>query len=289
MQAFEYLAAQNVAEVVALLCSDKCETRLLSGGTDLLVQLREGRRQAGRLIDVKGIAELNELSFDAMAGLGIGAAVPCHRICGDAAVAAAYPVLIDAVGLIGSTQIRGRASLGGNLCNASPAADSIPALIAHGAVAQVAGPSGTRCVPVERFCSGPGRTVLASGEFLVRILIPPPPAAFGAHYLRFTPRNDMDIAVVGAGVSVVLDVGRESFVSARIALGAVAPTPLYVAEVGAYLAGRLISDECIAESARIAQAAAHPIDDMRGTAAQRRHLVGVLVRRALVKAIERAR
>ena len=191
--------------------------------------------------------------------------------------------------LIGGTQIQGRASIGGNLCNASPAADSIPALIAHQAVCIATGPDGNREVATEEFCTSPGQTVLKPGEFLVSARIPSPPPGFGAAYLRFIPRGEMDIAVVGSGVSVVLDDNGTSFTSARIALAAVAPTPLFVPEAGEYLVGRPVSDETIAEAAQIAQSAAKPISDMRGTAIQRKHLIGVLTRRAMTKAIERAR
>jgi carbon-monoxide dehydrogenase medium subunit len=287
VQAFDYQRAATVEEAVALLAGD--DVRLLSGGTDLIVQLREGRRSARLVVDVKPIAELGALSYDPAAGLRIGAAVPCYRICGNAAVAAAYPGLIDAFSLIGGVQIQGRASVGGNLCNASPAADGIPALIAHGAICEIAGPTGRRTLPVEDLCVAPGRTTLGPGELLVALWVPPPAARFGAAYLRFIPRNEMDIAVVGAGVAVTLDAGGERFVTAHIALGAVAPTPLPVPEAGAALAGQPVSPETIGAAAEIARAAARPIDDMRGTAAQRRHLAGVLTRRALERAVMRAR
>ena len=219
----------------------------------------------------------------------IGAAVPCYRIYGNQQVASAYPGLIDAVSLIGGVQVQGRASLGGNLCNASPAADSIPALIAHRAICLIASVNGRREMPVEDFCIAPGRNVLQRGELLVALHLPPPEAHSGAAYLRFIPRNEMDIAVVGAGVSVTLDATGSTFVEARIALGAVAPTPLYVPLAGQVLIGRKVTDEVIDEAARIAQSAAKPITDMRGTTAQRTHLSGVLTRRALNIAVERAR
>jgi carbon-monoxide dehydrogenase medium subunit len=197
--------------------------------------------------------------------------------------------LIDAIHLIGGVQIQYRASVGGNLCNASPAADSIPALIVHEASCIIAGADGTRKVPVENFCTAPGKNVLEHGELLVAVSIPPPKENFGAHYLRFIPRNEMDIAVVGAGASVTLDAAKQKILSARIALGAVAPTPLFVEEAGTFLAGKEISDENIREAAAIAQAAARPISDLRGTAEHRKHLCAVLTRRALEKAIERGR
>ena len=289
MQAFDYVRASSVDEVVSLLAQNGDQARVLSGGTDLLVALREGRRQAKLVIDVKGLPETAQVDYSPATGLKFGASVPCHRLYDNAEIAAAYPGLMDSAHLIGGIQIQGRASIGGNLCNASPAADSIPALIAHAAVCVIAGPSGVRELPVEQFCVAPGRNALANGEFLVSIKIPPVQPGFGAAYLRFIPRNEMDIAVVGAGVAVVLDESRTKFVSARISLGAVAPTPLYIEEAGAALAGKPVTAENIEAAAKIAQAAAKPISDMRGTAEYRKHLSGVMPRRALEKAVERAK
>ncbi|MEZ4614350.1 MAG: xanthine dehydrogenase family protein subunit M [Caldilineaceae bacterium] len=289
MQAFDYVSAQSVDEVISLLAEKGDMARVLSGGTDLLVALREGRRKADIVIDVKGLPETTAMSYDASSGLSLGAAVPCHRMYDDKAVASAYPGLMDSAHLIGGTQIQGRASMGGNLCNASPAADSIPNLIAHSAICNIAGPSGRRTLPVEEFCVAPGRNALQSGEFLVSLQVPAPKPGFGAAYLRFIPRNEMDIAVVGVGVAVQLDESRNKIVAARISLGAVAPTPLYVEEAGASLVGKTVSDEAIAEAAKIAQAAAKPISDMRGTAEYRKHLAGVLTRRTLQKALDRAK
>lgn len=289
MQAFDYVAARSVSEIVSLLEQRGDGVRILAGGTDLIVQLREGRRKAEFVVDIKDVPEANELSCDPEKGLRLGAAVPCYRIYEDEVIAKTYPGLIDAASLIGGVQIQGRATLGGNLCNASPAADSIPAMIVLGATCTIAGPKGTREVPVEEFCIAPGRTVLQQGEFLVSFYIPPSSKNEGAYYLRFIPRNEMDIAVVGAGASVILNGDRTKFVSARIALGAVAPTPLFVREAGDTLAGNEISEEVIRKTAEIAQAAARPISDMRGTAEQRRHLVGVLTRRAIEGAIRRAK
>ena len=289
MQAFDFASATTVDEVVALLKEKGDQARVMCGGTDLLVALREGRRKAELVIDVKRIPETTDLSYNPQSGLTLGAAVPCHRMYDDKAIVAAYPGLIDSASLIGGVQIQGRTSMGGNLCNASPAADSIPSLIAHGAICQIAGPNGRREMPVEEFCIAPGRTALQTGEFLVALHIPAPQPGFGAAYLRFIPRNEMDIAVVGVGASVQLDESRSRFVSARIALGAVAPKPLFVTAAGDALAGQLVNAESIAQAAQIAQAAATPISDMRGTAEYRKHMTGVMTRRTLEKAIERAR
>ncbi len=250
--------------------------------------MREGRRDLDLLVNVKHIPELNELAFDA-AGLRFGAAVPCYRLCEQPGLARAYPGLAEAAALIGGTQIQSRASVGGNLCNASPAADSIPALIAGEATCVIAGPDGRRELPVEAFCTAPGRTALRHGEILVSLRLPPPRPHTGSAYLRFIPRNEMDIAVVGVGVQLTLDDRGSSCVAARIALAAVAPTPLLVPEAGAALVGRPPLPADIAKAAALAQAAARPISDMRGDAEYRRHLVGVLTKRALTTALERCK
>lgn len=288
MEAFSYVAATSVDEAVSVLNENGDRARALSGGTDLLVALREGRLSADVIVDVKGIAEVSEMTYDPANGLTLGASVPCHRMYDDEAVAAAYPGLMDSAHLIGGVQIQGRASMGGNLCNASPAADAIPALIAHRAICNIAGPNGRRTMAIEDFCLAPGRNALERGEFLVSMSVPAPQAGFGGAYLRFIPRNEMDIAVVGSGVAIQLDESRQTFVSARISLAAVAPRPLFVKEAGDALAGQPVNAESIAAAAELAKAAARPISDMRGPAEYRKHLSGVITRRALEMAVERA-
>jgi CO/xanthine dehydrogenase FAD-binding subunit len=283
---FDYAAPVSVREAVALLAAHP-SARLLAGGTDLLVQLRSGRKETDLVVDMKRIPELSAIEYDPGRGLTLGAAVPCYRIYGDGAVAQAYPALADVASLIGGTQIQGRASIGGNLCNASPSADSVPLLIAYGATCRIEGPGGARECKVEDFCTAPGRNVLQAGELLVSLHLPPPGPGSGAQYLRFIPRNEMDIAVAGAGVEVTLEDGH--FRSARIALAAVAPTPLFVRAAGEALAGKPVAPDSIEAAAELARAAAVPITDMRGTAEYRRHLCGVLTRRALEAAIRRAR
>jgi carbon-monoxide dehydrogenase medium subunit len=199
-----------------------------------------------------------------------------------------YPGLIDATSIIGGVAIRGRATLGGNLCNAAPSGYSIPAMMVLNADAEVAGPNGRRRVPVASFCTAPGRTVLDAGELVVSLHFPPPVPNAGAAYVRFTPRGEMDIAVAGVGAWVALDAQHLEITAARVALAAVAPTPLLVVEAGEALVGQAPTEEAFAAAAELAQAAASPIDDTRGTAAQRRHLVGVLVKRALRAATARA-
>lgn len=270
------------------MSSDGGNARILSGGSDLLPMLRTGRRTASLIIDGKSIPELNEVTLNANS-LTLGAAVPCRVVYENKAIAKAYPVLVDSALLIGSVQIQGRASIGGNLCNSAPSADCIPALIALDARAVIAGKNGTREVPVDQFCTGPGRNVLQPGEMLVSIKFPPPQKNSGGHYMRFIPRNEMDIAVAGAGVQVVLDPAKQKFISARIALASVAPTPVFARAAGDLLAGKPVSEESIMQAAEAAKASAKPISDMRGTAEQRIHLVGVLTARALRKAVERAK
>ena len=237
MKAIDYAAPQTLAEAIALLAEGNGQARVLAGGTDVIVQVREGMRDLDLLVDVKKIPEVNELSYNPDQGLVLGAAVTCCQVCEDPEVSAAYPGIIDAASLVGGTAIQNRASLGGNLCNGSPAADTIPPLIVHHAICRITGPGGQRELPVEQFCTGPGRTVLEPGEILVSLHIPAPSSNFGAHYLRFIPRNEMDIAVVGTGSSVVLDDAGTTFISGRVALGAVAPTPLLVEEASQLLNG----------------------------------------------------
>lgn len=289
MEAIDYIAPTTINEAVQALASKGDRARPMAGGTDILVQLRAGRWSLDLVVDVKNIPELNALTYSPQSGLTLGAATPCYRIYQDKAVASAYPGLIDSASLIGSVQIQGRASIGGNLCNSTPSADSIPSVIILGGVCNITGPNGTRQVAAEDFCTGPGRNVLETGEILVSVTLPAPQAHSGANYLRFIPRNEMDIAVAGVGSSVVLDASGQNFVSARIALASVAPTPVFAKDAADSLAGKPVSDESIEEAAKLAMAAAKPITDMRGTIRQRTHLVGVLTRRTLNNAVKRAR
>ena len=264
------------------------KAKALAGGTDILVQLRGRRFAIDRLVDVKAIPELNELSCSDEEGLTLGAAVACHRIYEDETIQGLYSGLVDAAFLIGGIQIQGRASVGGNLCNASPSGDTIPILIALGATCVVEGANGSRTLPVEEFCIGPGKNVLEDGELLVALKFPPPTSNSGAHYLRFIPRNEMDIAVAGVGASVVLEDDKAHIKSALIALAAVGPTPIFAKEASALLAGMAANEESYEAAAEAAKAAVRPISDMRGTAKQRVHLSGVLTKRALREAVARA-
>ncbi|HBO51987.1 MAG TPA: carbon monoxide dehydrogenase [Planctomycetes bacterium] len=289
MRDFEYKAPATIDEAVTLLAERGSEARVLAGGTDIIVQLREGLRKAGLVVDVKKIPELMSLTWREDGGLDIGGAVPCHVLYNDAKVINAYPSITDSAKIIGGWQIQGRASLGGNLCNSSPAADSIPSLIVENATCRIAGPGGERHVPVQEFCTAPGTNVLTEGEMLVSLALPPTGDSSGSRYMRFIPRNEMDIAVTGAGAWLRLGEGGETVEEARLALSAVAPTPVVADEAQAWLQGKPATEESFTEAGNIARKVAAPISDMRGPADYRTHLVGVLVKRALNGALGRAR
>lgn len=288
MHAFDYEAPTTLPDALAKMAQHNGTARPLAGGTDLIDQMRVGRLAPAVLVDVKKIAELNVLKLDQQ-GLHLGAAVPCYRIYGDSIVSQQYSALADSSHIIGGVQIQSRASLGGNLCNSGPAADSTPSMIALGGICVIAGSSGKREVPVESFCTGPGKNVLKPGELLVEIRFPSAPKHSGSHYRRLIPRNEMDIAVVGVAAAVELDASGQKFVSARIALGAVAPTPLLATAAGEALAGQSVSDAAIAKAAQAARAIVTPITDMRGTKEYRVHVTGVLVERVVRAAVARAR
>ena len=287
MESFSYRAPRSLAEAVELLAGDgDPRPRVLAGGTDLLVQLRAGAVAGGLLVDVKRIPDLAALTFDDD-GLRLGAAVPAIEILENRRVVELYPGLTDAVGLIGSAQVQGRASVGGNLCNASPAADSVPVLIALDAQCLITGPGGSRTVAVESFVTGPGETALGRGEILVELRLPRPALGSADAYLRFTPRTEMDIAVAGVAVNLTRDSDGVCH-AARVALGAVAPTAIASPAAARALIGTRIDEEALARAGAAAGAACTPIDDKRGTAVFRRKLVGVLTRRAATIAAARA-
>ncbi len=288
MRAFDYEAPVSLSDAVAVLARHNEDARCLAGGTDLVDHIRTGRLGPNVVVDLKKIPELNVLELSA-SGFRLGAAVPCWKIYGHEQIAEQYAALADSCHIIGGVQIQSRATVGGNLCNSGPAADSTPSLIALGATCIIAGPKGRREVAAEKFCVAPGKNVLQPGELLVELRFPLRPPHSGSHYRRFIPRNEMDIAVVGVGASVTLDPPGKTFESARVALGAVAATPLFVEEAGAALVGQPATDASIAKAAAAAQAAARPIDDMRGTAEFRKHITGVLTERVLREAVRRAR
>jgi len=281
-----YNAPSTVEEAVRILADAPGIAKVLCGGTDLLVQLRSGRTKPDLIVDIKKIPEMSGIR-ERNGTFVIGAATPGAVIGECKALQQAWPGVVEATNLIGSTQVQGRASLGGNLCNASPAADSVPALIAARATCVIAGANGRREVPVESIPNGPGRTSLKPGEFIVQFHLPKRPPRSADAYLRFIPRTEMDIAVVGAAVSVTLDAGGIC-TDARLVLGAVAPTAIVVPEAAVALIGRTLNETALADLDQAARCACKPIDDKRGTIEYRIKVAGVIARRAAATAYQRA-
>jgi len=286
MNEIKYVAASSIDEAVKAMAGANGTGRVLAGGTDLLVQMKAGVVKPGVIVDVKKISEMTTISLD-KGSYRIGAAVTGAAMSEHAALKKAWPGVVEAVNLIGSKQIQSRASAGGNLCNASPAADSVPALVAAGAIVTVQGPNGRREVPVEKIHAGPGRTTLERGEIVVSFTLPARPESSGDAYLRLIPRTEMDIAVVGCGVSLTMS--GDTCTSARVSLGAVAPTVLLVEAAGKALAGSKLDDKALEAAAAACRAACKPIDDKRGTITYRTKIAGVLLKRATTIAADRAR
>ena len=286
MSALAYTAPSSVEEAVRALAGASGLAKVLSGGTDLLVQLRSGRTRPSLIVDTKKIPGISGIREENGAFV-IGAATPGAVIGESEALKRAWPGLVEAANLIGSTQVQGRASLAGNLCNASPAADSVPALIAARATCVVVGGNGKREAPVETICTGPGRTSLARDEFIIEFRLPKRAPRSADAYLRFIPRTEMDIAVVGVGISVTLD-AKGVCTDARVSLGAVAPTVLLVKDAADALIGHTLDDATLAKLDAAARAACKPINDKRGTIEYRTKVAGVLARRVAAIAFDRA-
>jgi carbon-monoxide dehydrogenase medium subunit len=286
MPRVNYEAPTSVDEAVKVLAGAAGLAKVLSGGTDLLVQLRSGRLKPDLIVDTKRIPGLIGIKEEGDKFV-IGAATPGAMLSDHKALEHAWPGIVEGADLIGSTQIQGRASLAGNLCNASPAADSVPAVIAARATVVIAGPGGRREIAAEAVCTGPGRTSLAKGEFIVEFHIPKPKARQCDAYLRFIPRTEMDIAVVGCGINVTLDAGG-TCTDARVVLGAVAPTTVIVEEAAKALIGHKLDEATLAALDAAAQKACKPITDKRGTIEYRTKIAGVLARRVAAIAFERA-
>ena len=286
MAATSYHAPTSRDEVVALMAANPA-AKVLAGGTDLIVQMRSGRAAPSAIIDLKNVSAMRAVMGND-GRFTIGAAMACTGLLGVEELCRDWPGVVEAANLIGSVQVRNRATMGGNLCNASPAADSVPALIAAGATCLIVGAAGAREIPVEQVATGPGKTSLAPGEFLAEIHLPARPQGGGDAYLRSIPRTEMDIAVVGVGVALVLD-GSGTCTAARVALGAVAPTAMLVAEAGAALVGRKLDDAALETMAEAVRAACRPIDDKRGTVEYRKAMAGVLAKRTTLIAASRAR
>jgi aerobic carbon-monoxide dehydrogenase medium subunit len=282
-----YEAPESLDGAVALLAGATGEARVLAGGTDLLVQMRADVVDPELIVDIKRIPETRRVTEEG-GGWRIGAAVTGAELREHPRLRKVWPGVVEAANLIGSTQVQGRATLGGNLCNGSPAADSVPALIAAGAVASLAGPGGRRDLPVEDVMLGPRKLALAKGEIVVSFRLPPRPPRSGDAYLRFIPRTEMDIAVVGAGVSLTLD-GGGTITAARVSLGAVAPRVLLVPEAARAIVGSRLDEAAQRRLEAAARAACRPIDDKRGTTEFRTDVAAVLARRAALIALDRAR
>lgn len=280
-----YESPASTKEAVALLAREKGSAFVLAGGTDLLVRMKAGLVEPDLVVDIKRIPAMADIKVT-QNGFRIGAAVSGAQLGRHKALRKAWPGVVEAANLIGSDQIQGRCTVVGNLCNASPAADSVPALIAAGAKAVIVGSGRRRTVPVEKIITGPGSTSLEKGEVIEAITLPKPAGRAGDAYLRFTPRTEMDIAVVGVGISLSLERGVVK--KARVCLGAVAPTPILVPAAARALVGSKLDESALAKLAKACSAACNPIDDKRGTAAYRTRVAGVLARRAATIAFQRA-
>uniref|UniRef100_UPI0011F214DF FAD binding domain-containing protein n=1 Tax=Siccirubricoccus phaeus TaxID=2595053 RepID=UPI0011F214DF len=285
-----YLAPGTLEDAVGAFAAAQAaaagSARILAGGTDLLVQMRAGVVRPGTIIDIKKIEEMTAITEQPDGGFVIGAAVSGATLHDHPRFGQVWPGVLEAINLIGSKQVQGRASPGGNLCNASPAGDSVPAMIAAGAVVTIQGPNGRRTLPVEKVPAGPGRTTLQPGEILVSFTLPPRPKGSSDAYLRMIPRTEMDIAVVGCGVSLTLAGGTVT--AARVGLGAVAPVPLLVEDAAKALIGSKLEESALEAAAAACRAACNPINDKRGTIAYRTKVAGVLLKRVTAVAAERA-
>src|SRR5438128_8724139 len=286
MADIRYLAPSSLDEAIGAYAAAGSAARILAGGTDLLVQMRSGVVRPGVIVDIKKIKETTSIEETAGGGFRIGAAVSGMALADHPRFGKVWPGVLEAINLIGSKQVQGRASAGGNLCNGSPAGDSVPALVAAGAIVTVQGPNGRREVKVEDVPAGPGRTNLKPGEILVSFALPPRPPGSSDAYLRMIPRTEMDIAVVGVGVSLTIKDGTA--ISARVGLGAVAPTVLLVEDAAKALIGSKLDDAALATAASACSAACRPIDDKRGTIIYRTKVAGVLLKRTAAIAAKRA-
>ena len=287
MSGLTYSAPTSVDDAVKLLAGSSGLAKVLAGGTDLLVQMRSGRLKPAMIVDTKKIPGIMEIREE-NGGLVVGASTPGHVVEASAAMNKNWPGVVEALDLIGSQQVQGRCTFAGNLCNASPAADSVPALYAAAATAVIAGPNGRREIPVEQVPSGPGRTTLAKDELIVEFKFPARPAHSGDAYLRFIPRTEMDIAVVGCGISLTLDAPDGTITAVRCSLGAVAPTVLLVQAMSDAIVGTKLDEAALSKLDAAAQAACKPINDKRGTIEYRTKVAGVLARRVAKIAYDRA-
>ncbi|HXJ79701.1 MAG TPA: xanthine dehydrogenase family protein subunit M [Candidatus Methylomirabilis sp.] len=286
MRRFDLALPTSLDECVKILAERGGQARLVAGGTDLLPQMKNGVVRPALVVDLSGVARVHQIQSGNGRGLRIGAAVTARELEVSPTLRGAYLALAESAALIGSLQVRNLASVGGNLCNAAPSADMAPPLIALDAEAVIAGPGGERRVPILEFFTGVRKTVLAPDELLVDLSVPSPGRHSGGQYLRHTPRRELDIAVVGVASQLTMTDGRCT--KARIALAAVAPTPIRAIRAERSLEGQPVTPESIEQAAALAVEAAAPISDQRGSAEFRRHLVRVLTRRTLTTALQRA-
>lgn len=287
MADIQYLAPRTLDEAIGAFAAAGAAGRILAGGTDLLVQMKAGMVRPGVIVDIKRIPELTTIEETPEGGFRIGAAVSGAALSDHPRFGAVWPGVLEGINLIGSTQVQGRASPGGNLCNASPAGDSVPAMVSAGAIATLQGPEGRRTLPVEAVPAGPGKTNLKPGEIVVSFTLPPRSKGSSDAYLRMIPRTEMDIAVVGCGVNLTLENGVCT--AARVGLGAVAPTVLLVEEAGKALVGSTLDEAALEKAAAACRAVCRPINDKRGTIEYRTKVAGVLLKRTAAIAAERAR
>jgi len=287
MDDLRYEAPESPDAAISLLAEAGSSARVFAGGTDVMVQIHAELIDPGVIVDIKKVPGIMDIS-ESDGAYTFGAATPGMVLMAHEGLSSTWPGIIDGVALIGSIQVKGRASIGGNVCNGSPAADSTPTMIAANAVCNIVGPNGERTAPVEDIVTGPGKTSLVDGEFILSFSLPKRPAHSGDAYLRLTPRTEMDIAVVGAGVNITLD-DDGTCIAARISLGAVAPTPLLVAEAADALIGTKVDDAALTKMGEACSAACNPISDKRGTKEYRIKTAAVIARRAVEIALERAR
>ena len=286
MNSFSYESPKTLQEATALMASTKGVIRPLVGGSDLIDQLRTNRKKADLVMDIKSIPETMSLEFAKNGDLHLGSGVSCADTYANAIVRAQFAAIAESCELIGSIQIQNRASAGGNVCNSSPSADTIPALLVHDTSAIIVSNKGQREISLEDFFTGPGKNILDDGEFLLKLVVPKPKSNSSSHYLRFIPREEMDIAVAGAASFITLDPASNKCSKARIALAAVAPTPIRALDAESVLEGKVLTDKLIDEASTAAVAAASPISDVRGSANYRKQLVKVLTKRTLQRCLQ---
>jgi carbon-monoxide dehydrogenase medium subunit len=290
LRGFEYLRPETLKEALALAKKYGKKAKFLAGGTDLLIFISHGRVKADYVIDLKGIPGIGGIKYDAKKGLQIGALTTVREVETSPIVIKRYPILTGAATQeFASIQIRNLATIGGNVCNAAPSADTVPALMALGARAKVVGSSGRRTVPLDEFFTGPGKTVLKADEILSELVIPPPARHTGGHYIKLAARRAMDIAFVGVAAAVQADPKDGAIKDVKIVLGAVAPTPVRALEAERILKGNPLESRIIEEAGEAAEAASRPISDVRASAEYRREMVRVLTKRAVAKAWDVAR